>query len=367
METTCFLSANTSEGFASCFDSLFTDPRIGTVTVIKGGSGCGKSTLMKALADRARALGHDTERILCSSDPDSLDGVVIPDAGMAWVDGTAPHVVEPPLCGCGAGYLDLSVCLDAAALKDRQEALRLCRAQNAACYPPAYALLRAAGVLQQSLQSFSAPCLTPEAADLALAQLLPELPAPADRPCTARCRWYTAVTPDGLLAMQPRVRTLWALEDGFGAGGPLLERLRDAFVRAGAEVTVLRSILSPETPSGLLVPEAELGFVRCEPLFCLGREAPLRLDLDSLTAQRMPAAVQTHCAFLQRQIAALAQQAVRWLRRAKKRHDRLEALYRPAVDFDAVEALTRRELDRLDRRLGRRRSAPRRQQALPTA
>ena len=39
----------------------------------------------------------------CSSDPESLDGVAIPEKGAALMDGTAPHVYDPVLPRC-EGY-----------------------------------------------------------------------------------------------------------------------------------------------------------------------------------------------------------------------------------------------------------------------
>ena len=39
--------------------------------------------------------GETVEYILCSADPDSLDGVVLPRLGAALVDGTAPHGTAP--------------------------------------------------------------------------------------------------------------------------------------------------------------------------------------------------------------------------------------------------------------------------------
>lgn len=64
------------------------------IYIIKGTAGSGKSTLMKKIASAAEAAGENVERIYCSSDPNSLDGVVIPVRSFAIVDGTAPHVME---------------------------------------------------------------------------------------------------------------------------------------------------------------------------------------------------------------------------------------------------------------------------------
>ena len=91
MNTECFLGANTAGGFVSRFDQLHTDRRIRKLIILKGGPGCGKSTFMKKLRKTAADLGADTESCPCSSDPASIDALLIPTLGLAVVDGTAPH------------------------------------------------------------------------------------------------------------------------------------------------------------------------------------------------------------------------------------------------------------------------------------
>lgn len=350
--TSYFLGANTPQGFVSEYDTLFTDPRIRFLLILKGSPGCGKSTLMKAAAEQAETLGHEAERILCSSDPDSLDGVVIPDAGFAIADGTAPHVLEPPLCGLDAVYLDLGRFCDPTALRAQQTALREAKRKNAAGYAPAYGLLRAAGCVAETLRALCEPYMTKDVKALALQQLLQKPERTTVRRGCVRRRFLTAVTPNGALSLAPQCRTLWALEDGCGLSGELLLRLQRIYLRSGYDVTVICSVMQPGTPAGLLVPELELGYVRCEPLFRLGQEAALRLDLDSVVAEAASESALVQLAFLQRQQAALVRQATSYLRQAKQAHDRLEALYRPAVDFGGVRAETERVVKLMTERLG---------------
>ena len=86
-----FLGANTPQGFVSRFDQL-ADPTDGwREFVIKGGPGAGKSTLMKRVADFAAGRCGQVELIHCSSDADSLDGVILPDIKTSIADGTPPH------------------------------------------------------------------------------------------------------------------------------------------------------------------------------------------------------------------------------------------------------------------------------------
>ena len=86
-----FLGANTPGGFYSLMDKLLDPAKARAIYILKGGPGCGKSTLMKRLGALAEEAGHRPEYIYCSGDPDSLDGLVLPDLAVAIADGTAPH------------------------------------------------------------------------------------------------------------------------------------------------------------------------------------------------------------------------------------------------------------------------------------
>ena len=57
--------------------------------------GSGKSSLMRRVERHAQAAGLETQEVLCSGDPDSLDAVILPQLRAALVDGTAPQGVVP--------------------------------------------------------------------------------------------------------------------------------------------------------------------------------------------------------------------------------------------------------------------------------
>ncbi|MBP0963244.1 MAG: hypothetical protein J6Q99_03000, partial [Oscillospiraceae bacterium] len=105
-----FLGANTPQGFVSRYDQLGNAEEGWRCYVIKGGPGSGKSTLMKKLAKAMAKREPDMELIHCSSDHNSLDGIILPRCRVAVADGTPPHTIEPkfpgayevtvPLFGC---------------------------------------------------------------------------------------------------------------------------------------------------------------------------------------------------------------------------------------------------------------------------
>lgn len=86
-----FLGANSPQGFASYFDELSDINRGYRSYIIKGGPGSGKSSMMKHTIPVLENDNTLIERIHCSSDPNSLDGVIFYDSKISIVDGTAPH------------------------------------------------------------------------------------------------------------------------------------------------------------------------------------------------------------------------------------------------------------------------------------
>jgi broad-specificity NMP kinase len=90
-----FPGGNTCYGFYSFYDYItpgYAEEKI----VLKGGPGVGKSTFMKNLAKDCSKQGIDVEYHWCSSDNNSLDGIVLGNKKQVCiVDGTAPHIVDP--------------------------------------------------------------------------------------------------------------------------------------------------------------------------------------------------------------------------------------------------------------------------------
>ena len=90
-----FAGSNTARGFYSCFENILPADMRRRMFFIKGGPGVGKSTLMRRVGAYAEEKGLKAIYFHCSSDPDSLDGVCLPERGIGLMDATAPHVYDP--------------------------------------------------------------------------------------------------------------------------------------------------------------------------------------------------------------------------------------------------------------------------------
>lgn len=332
---TYFLGANTPDGFLSRYDGIFRDNRIRKTVILKGGPGCGKSTLMRSVGALALDLGCETEEILCSSDPDSLDGLIIPAAGLALADGTAPHIVEPPLCGCGAEYLDLGSCYDAAKLLVRKEQLFSLKAKNAACYPFAAAAFSAAAAAQRALHALARP----EGIE-AITVALGKTARKSNTTGRLTKRFYTAFSPKGACCCELPVKTVWTLKDNFGAAPTVLSAVAESFLTAGYDVIEGSLPLTPGDPSHILIPELQIGYAVVTEQFSYPYKTAGQYDLDALCMQKLATAEALHAQRLLQLRELAVSEGLKFLKEAKEHHDALEAACKDAVDFEKVDRKT---------------------------
>jgi len=100
-----FAALNTHEGFVSYYENAFFSSE--RLYIIKGGPGTGKSSFMKKVAHLAEQKGVPVDYYHCSSDPDSIDGIVIGNNKIAIIDGTAPHTQDPKYPGVKEEIINL--------------------------------------------------------------------------------------------------------------------------------------------------------------------------------------------------------------------------------------------------------------------
>lgn len=93
--TNFFVGANSGDGFQNLFGELVDLEDTYDLMVLKGGPGVGKNTFMRMIGQTMEQAGAAVEYLWCSGDPDSLDGVVLPELRCAVVDGTSPHGTAP--------------------------------------------------------------------------------------------------------------------------------------------------------------------------------------------------------------------------------------------------------------------------------
>ena len=341
MESVFYLGASTPKDFVSHFDSLFREVR--QLTIIKGGPGCGKSTFMRTIGAAAQERGLDVSYILCSSDPDSLDGIILPQLSAAYVDGTAPHVLEPKLCGGSMNYLNFGEFYDSDAMRPNEEEIYSCQKKNAAKYLHVTACLAAADALLESVRIATASEIYfEELGAIAECFGLSTLKPVSDQPVLLK-RFLSAITPKGpkLCEKTPSAlcERVYVLRDNYALAPHVLSLLLEKAQALGHTCIACYSPLLPEgKPSHLLIPTADVAFVSDSRDFPYTESCFCRIDLDSTIAPP----VRKELEFCGKTVSSLLYQAVHHLREAKRLHDQMEQLCRPFVDFTAADRLAKK-------------------------
>lgn len=352
LQTHYFLGANSPAGFYSLYDELSDPARRTALYILKGGPGCGKSTLMKRVARHAQAAGLDTEEILCSGDPDSLDAVLLPQKGIAVVDGTSPHVVEAHCPGAVETYVDLSRFYDHEALQAVKQDLIAVTAEYKGHYKQAYRCLGAAGELRRNLMdSADSPGLRQKLQKRAKGIIGRELKVTASGAGQTERRFLDAVTHKGRLHLWETVSAqasrVYELSDSHGLAHYLLSPILNTALAAGHNAVACPDPMAPDRLAHLILPGLSLAFVTSAPNTPWPHRPYRRLRLDTMAEENLHRASKPRLRFTRKVADALTEDGIASLGMAKEAHDRLEALYNPHVDFDGVTAVADALADRM--------------------
>ena len=340
-----FLGANAPSGFCSLYSELLRPETARAIYILKGGPGCGKSTLMRKIGARMEQEGLDTEYILCSGDPDSLDALVLPQLSVALVDGTAPHVVEPKYPGAVERYVNMGDCYNSQALSELRSEIMGCMKGYKGCYQRAYRCLGAAASIHEDARStLLTDALSEKLAKRAQGILSREAGRKkAEHPGQVKQRFLGAMTHKGPLCLfdtaLAQCSRIYELVDSYGLAHELLIHLLAGLLAGGYDVVACPDPMSPDRLAHLLVPELELAFLTSTAPLPFPGQPYRRLRLDAVADGEMVRRSRPRLRFARKVSAALVEEAVGSLAQAKAMHDDLERLYNPHVDFALADQM----------------------------
>lgn len=323
-----FAGSNSGKGFYSLFDNIM-GPEAKRIYLLKGGPGTGKSSFMRFIADAVGELGHEQERFFCSSDPQALDAVAFPALGIALVDATAPHQIEPTLPGCRDHIISLGAFWDKEQLWQKREEILAAGRVKQHHFSTAFRYFTAALCVEQN----RALAKDVEVDYHKLEPIMALFPQEkTDAPGSIRHLFASALTPDGYVShIQGLVEDLpqcFILQGGFGLGqGEMLAMVADAGQRAGLAVEAFHYPLNPEQILHIVVPELGLAVLT---------ELPLE-PLDSVKGPRLVCGPLETSSDLDYQLwEKLLQQGFSSLLAAKTSHIAVEQYYTNSMDFVAL-------------------------------
>ena len=350
-----FAASNSAGGFRSYYGEIFTDSRVDRLYIIKGGPGTGKSHFMKVVAHRARGQGYRVTEYACSSDPASLDGLLLTKDGLptlGCLDGTPPHPREPTLPGVKEDLIHLGAFWNSRMLAGRGDTVRRLTDEKSAAYRRAYAYLAACGAVDEVAELRMAECVRRDRIQSLAERLLRGQPRAKGNGFTAVPALRRAVGMTGTVFLPTFEResalrggSILVLEDYYGIAYRVTHTLLERSRAACHEVYVSYDPVYAHKIDGLFYPDSGLCILvgNSDSVVSVGEGAPAR----SIPLRRMAIAENLREARGDvRRAGALRERlmegAMRELAEAAKYHFELETIYVEAMDFEAKEAFTER-------------------------
>jgi len=346
-----FPGNNTCEGFYSFYHNMINFPA-DRVFILKGGPGVGKSTLMKKIGSVLVRRGYDLEYHYCSSDNESLDGLVIPVLRMAILDGTSPHIVDPKSPGAVEAIVNLGDFCDEPYLRQRKERIIELSKQKAKMFSLAYSHLKEAKLVQDELESYQQEALdivgVRKLLFLIRESVFSNIAPQFMKQAKVRRLFASANTAAGYVnyfdSILEEARKLYLLRGEIGTGKEgFLKAIYHEGVNRGLDCEVYHCPFQPQRIELLFFPQIAVGFLRIdEPLeyepFNLQELHDSRdLDFSSFLKKKELLLYQQEKKEAQTRLQFLRKQAWDKLKIAKVYHDQLEKQYLPAMNFEAID------------------------------
>ena len=334
-----FAAANTADGFVSFFDEVFFSPRIERRYIIKGGPGTGKSSLMRRLAGRAADDGFEVEYYYCSSDTDSLDGIVI-GSRIAVFDGTAPHSYDAAVAGARDELINLGEFWDSEALYERVGEIEALMERKKRAYFEAYGYLNAAKSIRRVADEVALRCVDYPKLLAAVARTYASIEIPRGAPLSVITRQTHAMGARGEVELSTHkraARRTHVINDYYGTAYLYLCEILSLARSRGGRIEISRDPLDTSRPKGMLfldtgdyftvsdVPQSESEARLINMKRFVSPEKIGKIRFSYRTAMR---------AYTDVRALALAA-----LHKAGEAHASLEEIYVPCMDFERQRGL----------------------------
>ncbi len=350
-----FPGNNTSQGFYSFYHNILPDDAT-RLLIIKGGPGVGKSTLMKKLGEAMIDMGYDTEYHHCSSDNNSLDGVVFPQIGVALIDGTSPHIVDPKHPGAVDEIVHLGEYWHEEGVRQYKAEIMETTRQVKTCFQRAYRFLKAAQVVYDDWEAVVREGMDFGRANQLADDLVRELfgsTRVASQIGSVRRLFASAITPDGMMnylySILGRCQKKYVIEGEPGSGkSVLLEKVATAARERNHRVELYHCPLNPAKIEHVVIPSLSTALTKSiEPHTYTPSPGDTIIDMNQCLSPDFLKEYDERVGPNTELFDRLFARAIDFIRQAKRAHDQMERYYIANMDFARIERLREQLLERV--------------------
>ena len=357
-----FPGGNTSLGFYSLYEYILPQEEANRIFILKGGPGVGKSTFITKIGEDMIDLGIDIEYHHCSSDNDSLDGILIPSIKVALIDGTAPHVVDPKNPGAVDEIINLGEYWDESKISPMKDKVLKINKQTGRLFKIAYSLLKEAKVAYDECKSYVSESIDQSRYNEILKGLLGNIfQGVSDNFANTpkqRHLFASAITPGGIKNYVSTIinssMRIYALEGEFGSGiREMLAQIAQTATEKGLFTQQFHCPFEPDRLDMVIIPDINTAIINISKPFhnsisqIDGVNFEDIINLNVCMRREMLEVYEAEFNDSKKRFYSLLTNAIEHLAMAKTAHDAMEKYYIPAMDFKAVEEKRQEILKRI--------------------
>ena len=337
-----FLGANTSVGFYSLFNQLYNPEKNNKIYLIKGGPGTGKSSIMKHIASAAEKKGLSVHRIPCSSDPSSLDAIIIPELNISFADATSPHIINPVYPGICEHTIDLSQFWNKNKLSVNSDIIKKITKENSNAHKKCIRFMKAASIVNEELfdilskiydsekiKRFTTRFINTEISDIKKGE--------------CRKAFLSAVSPSGIVVQYDTLfscNKIFTINDKFG----YITNIITSIINKYCEFNNISRInylcpLNPEKIDHIMF-NNKIALFSADTYHPMIKKTGNTINSERFLLKDEYIKVRNRLNFLNKTKLELINESIRCLEEAKALHDILEGYYMAAMDFSKVSEIT---------------------------
>jgi len=348
-----FPGGNTSRGFHSFYRYILGQDEARRIICIKGGPGTGKSSLMKKVGNYFNDKGYNIEYHHCSSDNNSLDGLVIKELNVAILDGTSPHVVDPINPGAVDEILNMGDCWNEEGFKKYRHNIIDINKKVGKTFQRAYRFFGASKLIYDDWCTFNNEALNLDKLNLIKENLKQSLftTSPSNVGFD-RHLFATAFTPNGIITYIENLcdtyKNIYVLKGGPGTGkSNVLEFLSAEALRHGYYVEIFHTPLIPEKIEHILIPDLNVAILTSNEINNLdipGTVIDMKDCLNLSTLEKNKVQME----YDSTEFFTLLNKGLATIKEAKILHDELETSFIPNMDFSKVDKVLAKVLKKIN-------------------
>lgn len=344
-----FPGANTCDGFYSYFDYIFPKD-VNRIFCLKGGPGVGKSSLMKKVAHDFVERGYDIEVFPCSSDPASLDAVLIKNLNVVLLDATSPHMIDPKTPGAIDEIINLGDFWNAGNLESKKAEISQCNKDISACFQRAFKYLKSAEPIFYDIESKNSNAMDFGKVNKFTEEFIEKLlegVENSEKLSNPRHLFGTSITPIGHIdysdSLLQDMKKIYYLDGNIGYGKTtFLKRVYERAVLKGLKVEVFHYPLIPSKIESIILNDLGIA-ITTSSLF----KEEETINLVQFINDEKLSKNKEELDMDEKVLDELINYAISNLKKAKSNHDVIEDYYIPNMDFEKINELKDKLIERI--------------------